>query len=158
MKNINEKKFWITYATLNVAIFLIFIALTPFNYSLLFGFMVGIVSFLLFLGSLKLIEKLIADIAKEKNKTKSKKVIGILIFFVLFILNISLFALFIWLNVYFNDSLGWKQSKAFFPFNVITMTTPYVLLSVYVIIWAIANWINSKIRQRKENNGQITET
>ncbi|AZZ65621.1 hypothetical protein DMC14_002390 [Metamycoplasma phocicerebrale] len=156
MENINGKKFWITYATLNAALLIVFASLSPFDYSLILGYFVGIVSFLLFLGSLFMILKTMNNIKEQKN-VKNYKFISILIFAVLLILNALLFGFFIWLNTHYHTKFKLNKPIAFFPFNVITMTAPYLLLSIYLIIWVLSALIKSKIKKRKENYGQITK-
>lgn len=151
MNKINVKNFWITYTTLNISLFLILASVSFFDYSLLLGHLVGIVSFLLFLISLKIVLKLVKNSleTQDKKQYKIKKFIAILVFLLLIVFNGCIFSLFIWINVHVNSN-NELYNVAFFPFNTIAMTFPYLLMSIYSIAWAVVLFIKNK---RKENNG-----
>ncbi|WP_427867548.1 hypothetical protein [Mycoplasmopsis arginini] len=151
MNKLNGKLFWITYTTLNIALLLIFSAIAFLDYSLLLGYLVGIVSFLLFLVMLKLSLRLIKNSidSNSKKQYKTRMFIAILIFLLLMILNVAILGFFIWINSYYH-SIYPSSNLAFFPFNTITITAPYLLLSVFSIIWAVI----FAIKKRKEDNGQ----
>ncbi|MGX9357690.1 hypothetical protein ACWXVJ_00655 [Mycoplasma sp. 773] len=145
-----EKKIWITYTTLNVALLLIFSSMSFFDYSLLLGYLVGIVSFLLFLLSVYVILKIVKNSINVQGKKhyKIRMLISVLIFFALNIFNGAIFAIFIYINTYLHKDYP-GLNAAFFPFNTITMTAPYILLSIFSIVWAVVTMVN----KRKELNG-----
>lgn len=151
MNKLNGKIFWITYTTLNIALLLIFSSIAFLDYSLLLGYLVGIVSFLLFLVILKLSLNLIKNSinSNSKKQYRIRMFIAILIFLLLMFLNIGILGLFVWLNSYYH-SIYPSSNVAFSPFNTITITAPYLLLSVFSIIWTVV----VLIKKRKEDNGQ----
>ncbi|WP_427902844.1 hypothetical protein [Metamycoplasma alkalescens] len=150
MNKLNGKNFWITYATFNIALLLIFSSIYFYDYSLLLGYFVGIISFLLFLCSLLIVLKMIKNAADNPQAKKLKKrqignfFVAILIFILFMFLNIGIFALFIWVNYYYHHTYDLSSKIAFFPFHVITMTSPYLLLSLFVIIRGIAMLFTNK--------------
>ncbi|SYV90233.1 Uncharacterised protein, partial [Metamycoplasma alkalescens] len=81
---------------------LIFSSISFYDYSLLLGYFVGIISFLLFLCSLLIVLKMIKNAADNPQAKKLKKrqignfFVAILIFILFMFLNIGIFALFIW--------------------------------------------------------------
>ncbi|PZV99240.1 hypothetical protein BCF89_1099 [Metamycoplasma auris] len=155
---LDGKRFWVTYATLNISLLLIFSAIAFTNYSLLAGYTIGMVSFLFFLLSLKLILKLLNSTKTNKinveKKLKRKSgfffFIAFLISFLSLILNIGLFTLFIWINYLYTKNYHVSSNIAFFPFNTIAMTSPYLLLSGYIIIWGFIALIKTKNKKKGE--------
>ncbi|WP_045434013.1 hypothetical protein [Metamycoplasma canadense] len=152
MTKLTGKNFWIIYTTLNISLMLIFASLAFFDYSLILGFLVGMISFLLFLLLIKLALKMVKNSieTQEKKQYKIKLYTAFLIFLLLLFLNLGLLSLFIWVNSYYHHNYNNETNIAFFPFNVITITSPYLLLSIFSIIWGIYLLIKTK---RKEDNG-----
>lgn len=156
MKDIINKKFWVIYFVLNLASVLIYAAFAFLRYELVLGDLVGIISFLIFIGSIFLVFK-IAFNGKTNLSTKSSRIGIVFLFLVFAILNLGIIALFIFFNYLYKKSHS-QGNIAFAPFNLITMMTPYVILSFQIIVLGVSEYIKTRLlekKKRREENGQI---
>ncbi|WP_241859918.1 hypothetical protein [Metamycoplasma neophronis] len=128
------------------------------HYELLLGDLVGLISFSIFISSLLLFFKIVFEKTKKENLALKKVKAGAVMLFLVFaFLNLGIIALFVFFNYLYKNSHP-TANIALAPFNVITIMTPYVILSFQIIITGIANYIiEKKSQKRKGENGQIIQ-
>ncbi|TPE58103.1 hypothetical protein FJO69_00655 [[Mycoplasma] falconis] len=140
MKDIIRKnqKIWVVFIALNFAALMMYTAFAYLRYDLVLGDLVGIISFALLIGFVLLCFKLFAKPQANKKKSRLNTFFIILIFLVLLIINLGIFALFFYINKLYNRSYP-SSNIAFEPFNFLAVMTPYVILSLMSIVIAFAN-------------------
>ncbi len=152
MKDIINKRFWFLFLFINVATLCIFLGIAYLNWALLTGYLVGVISFLIFLSGLHLVFKKMND-WKENASIKKNKNLAVIIFLILNFLALLIIALFVIFNLLYKNKHS-NANVAFVPFNVITMAIPYTLFSLQIIIMELIKKITTKRNlKRREENG-----
>ncbi|AWX69663.1 hypothetical protein [[Mycoplasma] anseris] len=150
MKDTLNKKNWIPYIILNVVMLLGFCSLAEINFSLVIGHLAGIFSILIFLGGLALVFKISFSKKEDASVKKIKSLVLILVALVL-ILNLGIIVGLFFANHYYVTHFHLNKSNiAFYPFNMITFTTPYILLTINFFIIGIINFVKAKKSQNKK--------